>query len=49
MKENNVENFINQLKNYHTSLATFIKLYNNWVDLTVDERKSIIAQCYDKN
>ncbi len=42
MKENKVKNFISHLRNYHTNLNVFIKLFNLWSMLTPDERKEII-------
>ena len=42
MEENKVENFITHLKNYHTTLNTFIKLFNLWSEMNSDERGEVI-------
>ena len=36
------ETFIKYLKNYHTNLNVFIKLFNLWSELTPKERQEII-------
>lgn len=42
MEENKVENFIIHLRNYHTTLNTFIKLFNLWSEMSSDERGKVI-------
>lgn len=42
MDENKVENFITHLRNYHTNLSVFIKLFNLWSQMTPDERGEVI-------
>lgn len=47
MNEKNVdkvENFITYLRNYHTNVNAFIKLFNLWSQMTPDERGEVIER-----
>lgn len=42
VREDKVEEFIQKLRSYHTTLNVFIKLFNMWSMLNVKERDRII-------
>ena len=42
VREDKVEEFIQKLRSYHTTLNVFIKLFNMWSVLNVKERDRII-------
>lgn len=42
VREDKVEEFIQKLHSYHTTLNVFIKLFNMWSMLNVKERDHII-------